>query len=49
MYEFDCAACAGPLTLLGFLGSLAWTRCRYCGLEQSPCDRDTFNALEEAA
>lgn len=30
----DCAACAGDLELLGILGTLAWLRCRDCGLPQ---------------
>lgn len=29
-----CHFCGGELTLLGRLGAVEWSRCRYCGLTQ---------------
>jgi len=28
-----CPACAGPIIILGQLGSTTWGRCRCCGLD----------------
>jgi tRNA(Ile2) C34 agmatinyltransferase TiaS len=36
-YKMDneCSLCGGQLELLGYLGNLAWFRCRNCGMEFS--------------
>lgn len=55
MDDITCPACGGEPSMLGFMGSRAWFRCRNCGwdfsVDESEVERyeDEFDPEDELA